>query len=129
MVVKKPDDMKRVVAQRLREERERLDKTLEDFAAVGELTATTQQRYETGDRTPDAAYLAELARALGVDLLYVLTGRREPKRGELSDAEATLLQRHRALPQQMQQHVESTALIAWLAYQDRKGYHLHFDAK
>lgn len=48
-----------------------------DFAALGQVEKRTQANYEAGLRVPDAAYLASAA-AGGVDVLYVITGRREP---------------------------------------------------
>lgn len=42
-------------------------------------TRQTQSNYEKGERMPDAGYLA-VAAGMGVDVLYVLTGRRESKR-------------------------------------------------
>ncbi len=38
------------------------------------ISARSQRNYESGERLPDAAYLAALA-TLGVDVLYILTGR------------------------------------------------------
>jgi transcriptional regulator with XRE-family HTH domain len=40
------------------------------------VNATSQSAYENGHRLPDAEYLMRAA-GLGVDILYVLTGRRE----------------------------------------------------
>lgn len=41
----------------------------------------------------------------------------------LTAREADLLQRYRALPEKLRGYVEDSALLAGLAYQDRKGYH------
>ncbi|MBQ1782907.1 MAG: helix-turn-helix transcriptional regulator [Gammaproteobacteria bacterium] len=69
------------IGARLREERERLGKSQTDFAAIAEAagvpgaTRQSQSLYEKGKRMPDAGYLAAVA-AVGVDVLYVLTGSR-----------------------------------------------------
>lgn len=61
---------------RLKEERSRLGFNQADFAALAGHQKNAQFQYEKGDRSPDAKYLAALSEA-GVDVLYVLTGRRE----------------------------------------------------
>jgi len=63
------------IGARLREEREALGVNQTDFAQIGGVQRRAQVNYEAGDRSPDAAYLAAVAEA-GVDVLYVLTGRR-----------------------------------------------------
>ncbi len=64
------------ISGRLLEERERLGKTQPEFGALAGVKKQAQLRYEKGERSPDAAYLAAAA-THGVDVLYVLTGRRE----------------------------------------------------
>lgn len=61
------------IGERLRDERGRLGLTQPALAAVGGVTKKTQVLYEAGERSPDAVYLAAVA-AIGVDVLYVLTG-------------------------------------------------------
>lgn len=61
------------ISGRLRSERERLGLTQDDFAQKGGVQRRAQANYETGDRSPDAAYLAGIA-AAGVDVGYVITG-------------------------------------------------------
>lgn len=63
------------IGERLREERNRLKCTQKDFAALGGVLANAQSKYEHGQRSPSALYLARLAR-IGVDVLYVLTAHR-----------------------------------------------------
>jgi len=58
---------------RLREERERLNVTQEFMANAGGVKILAHQNYEKGKRSPDAEYLSRVS-ALGVDVLYVLTG-------------------------------------------------------
>lgn len=64
------------IGKRLREERERLGYSQPDFAALGGKTKKTQIEWEADKATPNAAFLAEVELA-GVDVLYVLAGRRE----------------------------------------------------
>ena len=62
-------------SERLREERARLGLTQEAFGELGGVRKQAQSLYESGKRTPDAAYLAGLHRA-GVDVTYLLVGTR-----------------------------------------------------
>lgn len=70
------------IGRRLRESRDALGLSQTEMAeavlAGGARGATrqTQSNYEKGERMPDAGYLA-VAADLGVDVLYVITGRRE----------------------------------------------------
>jgi transcriptional regulator with XRE-family HTH domain len=58
---------------RLREERNRLGMSQEEFAAISGVGLNAQGRYERGMRSPRADYLMSIA-ARGVDILYLLTG-------------------------------------------------------
>lgn len=62
------------MAERLREERGRLGLNQDVMAAAAGLKRSAQIRYEKGERSPDADYLAAVA-SLGVDVSYVVTGR------------------------------------------------------
>nr|WP_255698560.1 S24 family peptidase [Halomonas desiderata] len=64
------------IGERLKAERERLGLSQTALAQVGGVGKTTQINYEKGARSPDAAYLSALDGA-GVDVQFVLTGRRE----------------------------------------------------
>ncbi|MBV6286795.1 helix-turn-helix domain-containing protein [Pseudomonas aegrilactucae] len=76
---------------RLREERERLGLTQRAFGDIGGVEANAQGKYESGERTPKADYLAAVA-ARGVDALYVLNGvTTQFAAAGLSAAEARLL--------------------------------------
>jgi transcriptional regulator with XRE-family HTH domain len=87
------------IGSRLREERERLKLTQRAFGEFGGVEPNAQGKYESGERAPKADYLAAVA-AQGVDVLYVLTGRREPVAVDRHDAgESHLLEAYRALPQ------------------------------
>ena len=65
------------IGERLKEERSRLGLSQTDLGAAGSVGKTTQINYEKGTGTPDAKYLAAVE-ALGVDVLYVVTGERKP---------------------------------------------------
>jgi len=70
------------IGARLKEERTRLGMSQTDLAALAGAVYQTQGNYESGRRTPDADYLAAVDKA-GVDILYVITGRRIPSGGTL----------------------------------------------
>jgi len=83
---------------RLREERERLGMTQRVFGDIGGVEPNAQGKYESGERTPRADYLAALA-TRGVDALYVLSGVRTPAPLESLTADETgLLGAFRRLP-------------------------------
>ena len=82
--------------ERLREVRKAMGLSQVEFAALAGVTAASQVNYEKGTRNPDTSYLAALA-GHGVDVLYLVTGRRTPRDpGTLSEAEAALLARYRS---------------------------------
>jgi transcriptional regulator with XRE-family HTH domain len=61
------------IGGRLRLERERLGLSQEEFAKAGGVGRQSQVRFESGERSPDADYLAGIAKA-GADVLYIVTG-------------------------------------------------------
>lgn len=63
------------IGARLKEERKRLGFDQEPFGNLGGVKSVAQSNYETGKRFPDAVYLEKVA-AAGVDVLYVVTGKR-----------------------------------------------------
>ncbi len=82
--------------ERLKEERKRLGLTQTEFGAMAGVAKGAQLNYENGVRKPDSDYLAAIA-AAGVDVLYVITGKRSSEsEGVLSDAESALLARWRS---------------------------------
>ncbi|MFQ6574072.1 helix-turn-helix domain-containing protein [Pseudomonas sp. UM16] len=86
------------IGSRLREERERLGLTQRVFGDIGGVEPNAQGKYESGERTPKADYLAAVT-ARGVDALYVLSGRRTPMpQNSLSPEEDRLLGAFRGLP-------------------------------
>lgn len=64
-----------LIGARLKEERERLGFSQPAFAAIGGASKGSQLAWEKGTATPNAEFLLEVAR-VGVDVLYVVTGRR-----------------------------------------------------
>ncbi|WP_397448248.1 helix-turn-helix domain-containing protein [Pseudomonas sp. NA-150] len=65
------------IGSRLLKERERLGLSQRAFGEIGGVQANAQGKYESGDRAPKADYLAAVA-AVGVDVLFVLTGTPTP---------------------------------------------------
>ncbi|WP_213878794.1 helix-turn-helix transcriptional regulator [Pseudomonas sp. dw_358] len=98
------------IGPRLREERERLCMTQKVFGLIGGVEPNAQGKYESGERTPKADYLANVA-CHGVDVLYVLTGQRIPMPLEqLSNAEENVLGSYRVLPREGQEALHHMAL-------------------
>lgn len=62
-----------LIGERIREERQRLGKNQTDFGGAGGVTKKTQMLYESGDRSPDASYLSDIA-TYGADIQYIVTG-------------------------------------------------------
>jgi transcriptional regulator with XRE-family HTH domain len=65
--------MKKVIAERLLEERLRLKLKKGEMAGAGGVANSTYTNYEEGTRSPDGEFLAGIA-AAGADVLYILTG-------------------------------------------------------
>ena len=63
------------IGLRIREERERLCLTQIEMAEAGGASRSSQKLYEKG-KPPSTAYLTAIS-AAGVDVLYIVTGRRE----------------------------------------------------
>ena len=75
------------LGDRLREERVRLDMTQQAFADACGINKRGQVRYEGDEQVPGGGYLAAAAE-LGIDVNYVLTGRRV---GEMDPLEAQVI--------------------------------------
>lgn len=93
--------------KRLAEERRRLGLKQAEFAKLVGTNVPKQSLYENDKRELRAAYLARLPEA-GVDVVYVLTGRRG-EGGGLDQSTSDLLTAHLALPVEMQQAMEALA--------------------
>lgn len=93
---------------RLQEERKRMQMTQTQLAEVAGVTKQSQINYEKGERHPDSLYLAAVA-AVGVDVLYVLTGQRQSPApaAALDEGDRVLLRNFHAAPQQVQKGVRS----------------------
>lgn len=90
---------------RLRAERERLGLSQSALASIGSVGKTTQINYEQGNSPPHGNYLAAVS-AVGVDVLYVVTGQRTPSKEEgLSPPESAVLSNFRALSEEDQKAV------------------------
>jgi transcriptional regulator with XRE-family HTH domain len=97
------------IGSRLRKERERLGLTQKAFGDIGGVEPNAQGKYESGERTPKADYLAAVAE-IGVDLLYVVTGERTPTPvDQLSQAEEHVLGHYRVLPREGQDAIRHMA--------------------
>lgn len=102
------------IGERLKEERERIGLNQTEFAAKAGASKNSQYNYEKGERSPDAAYLAA-ADEMGVDVLYVVTGRRTPEASSsFNGDEIALVEHYRQLPEGDRQHTHKmvTALAA-----------------
>ncbi|WP_175742680.1 helix-turn-helix domain-containing protein [Burkholderia ambifaria] len=86
-----------IFGERLKAERKRLGLKQGELADRAGTTNVAQSRYESGDRSPDWGYLSAVAQ-VGVDVLYVLTGRHSTL--ELSVDEHVLLAGYRSLDAQ-----------------------------
>ncbi|HEX8622240.1 MAG TPA: helix-turn-helix transcriptional regulator [Allosphingosinicella sp.] len=89
---------------RLKEERRRLGFRQAEFAALAGTDVPKQSLYENDRRQLRAGYLARLE-PIGVDLLYVLTGRRS-EGGLLGEQASAVLAAYLALPDALRESVE-----------------------
>ncbi|MFT8210575.1 MAG: helix-turn-helix domain-containing protein, partial [Symbiopectobacterium sp.] len=89
------------VGERLKSERLRLGLSQESFAERCGVKKLTQYNYEKSERHPDAAYLVS-AKALGVDVNYLITGERSDEASALDvvrdEEEAEVLTAFRYIP-------------------------------
>jgi len=71
---------------RLKSERQKLNITQQELANIGGVQSNAQGKYERGKRYPRADYLEKIS-LVGIDILYVVTGRYTPP-SNLSEAAA-----------------------------------------
>ena len=97
------------IGGRLKEERSRLGYSQTDFGALAGIGKTTQINYEKGSGSPDANYLAAVAK-VGLDVLYVVTGQRShaPADG-LSLTEQEVLEHFRKMAESDKQVLQRLA--------------------
>lgn len=82
-------------AQRIKDERERIGMTQEQFAAVAGIKRNAQSKYERGKSTPTVTYL--LAISSVVDVGFILTGKQQNM--TLTPEESFLMHEFRKLDQ------------------------------
>lgn len=102
------------IGNRLQEERKRLGLNQDVFASQVGVAKRTLAGYEGGTGEVGALVLAHAA-ALGVDVLYVVTGQRTPETASsFSGDEVALVEHYRQLPDGDRQHTHKmlTALAA-----------------
>tara|TARA_R110001583_G_scaffold195501_2_gene374407 strand:- start:12096 stop:12530 length:435 start_codon:yes stop_codon:yes gene_type:complete len=76
----------RAIGERIKEERTRLNLSVGEFASVAGVSDRSQRNYESGERLPDAEYLAR-AKEIDVDVEYLLTGERSVWKSLASEIE------------------------------------------
>lgn len=79
------------IGERLKEERKRIKITQEELSACLKLTSRTWGSYERGQSTPDAWILSELEKK-GIDIYYVITGKKLPIAFDNPDEEKIIKQ-------------------------------------
>lgn len=97
------------LGKRLKEERKSLGLSQQEFGAIGGVEANAQGKYESGERIPRSDYLAALGKK-GVDVLYVLSGKRMPISVDtLNEAERAIITHYRALDEDDQEAISQLA--------------------
>lgn len=102
------------ISSRLREGREALGLSQQALADKCGISARSQRNYESGERLPDAAYLAALV-SLEMDVLYILTGQRSqpvPESAQLSPRQRALLDNYAHTDEAGKKIIEGTASFA-----------------
>lgn len=95
---------KEAIGNRLQEERKRLGLNQDVFAAHIGVAKRTLAGYEGGAGDVGALVLAHAA-ALGIDVLYVVTGQRTPEvASSFNGDEIDLVEHYRQLPEGDRQH-------------------------
>ncbi len=105
--------MKKIIAGRLLEERQRLGLKKGEMATAGGIANSTYTNYEEGTRAPDGEFLAAIA-AAGADVQYILTGNRTlpPPTEPLNPRVAALLDNYQHTDEQGKNIIEATAFAA-----------------
>lgn len=88
--------MEKTLGERLREERDRLGINQNELADIGGVKRNSQGNYERGRQNPDTAYLLAVAK-VGVDVMYVLFGRRDHSVEARAGIEAEMICSFRSL--------------------------------
>lgn len=90
------ESLEKTLGERLREERDRLGINQNDFADIGGVKRNSQGNYENDRQRPDTAYLLAISK-IGVDVMYVLFGRRDTVAGTQTTVENEVLNCFRSL--------------------------------
>ena len=102
-----------MLGDRLKEERERLGLTQPEFSEAAGAKKRTLIDWEKGVSSPTAVQLSALA-AIGLDVLYVVTGQRAggaaavPPARAVSEGDRVLLDNFHAAPAQVQAGIKTT---------------------
>lgn len=92
------------IGNRLREERIRLGKNINDMALTGGVTPDVQSEYEMGIKRPTASYMNAIG-AAGAEVFYILLGEK-PDRDVLLDAdEQSLVHNYRSCSSEIRQAI------------------------
>jgi transcriptional regulator with XRE-family HTH domain len=106
----------------IRDERKRIQKTQEEFAALGGVTVQTQRSYEAGRSAPSSQYLNRLA-AAGVDVYYIISPTDDERRAVmLNPDEVGLIDGYRALTEEHRRLIRQT-VFAWGVQAVEQGTH------
>lgn len=99
------------IGDRLKEERERMGKTIPALATIAGVSKNTVIGWQNGTSAPPATELACLA-AAGMDVLYVITGQRVggvAPTPALTHREAALLDNYRHSPEDAKAALDKTS--------------------
>ncbi|MDR1853465.1 MAG: helix-turn-helix domain-containing protein [Azoarcus sp.] len=103
------------IGVRIKDERERLGLSQSDFGKIVGATKKTVFSWENGRTAPDAFQLCRLAE-VGLDLCYVLTGKRDNSR--LAAEEAELLANYRQALEPARRAIRGAASASAEPYKD-----------
>lgn len=87
------------IAERIKEERERLGLSQAKFGSIAGVSKQTVITWEKGNTSPTAVQLNEMSLS-GLDAMYVLLGQRTPSTQALTVREACMLENYRALDEE-----------------------------
>lgn len=79
------------IGERIRNERKRLGHNQDEFCSAVGVSRKTQSHYESDKHSPDTNYLTEASR-IGVDIGYVITGRRSVTLDDLVELQQCLFE-------------------------------------
>ncbi|EKS2238818.1 helix-turn-helix transcriptional regulator [Salmonella enterica] len=99
------------LGSRLRDERKRLGMNQTEFVELIGVSRGSQVSYEADKKIPGGSYLASIEK-VGIDVLYVLTGKRTPKPEGLTTEnpeEKALLENYRAMDKAAQLNMQAVS--------------------